>query len=397
MAEMIEIKKLKPHPKNSEVYGEEDVSELVESIKKHGMHKEIIVNKDFVIISGHRRYNAALEIGMPEVPYAVKLFDSPADEIEALILENAYRPQKTQEQRTKEGVALEEVIAERARKRKLATQNNNASKEIADRDDSSHSEKGRTRDIIAKKTGHTSGKQYEQSKKVVVEIDALKSEGKNDDAALLSNVLEKAPSAAYELVKVGLDNITQDDKDNLMAEKTTVNAIVKQIDNKSLKQSKNETRHKTTLQDVTGLDPAKPQRIYDFINAGIQTLHGVCATIESDIENEIPLVDSQDEIVRLKENIRFYVNELNRLINKIDSFVGNTIDLDVSLQNSAIDEPTTQPANNSLDNEPEIPISNDLETLLDSGAAPIKKKKENPLLQIKSDSQKAKEAMNDVQ
>jgi ParB family chromosome partitioning protein len=228
----VEISKLKPHPKNFEVYGQEEVTELADSISKHGLKNPIIVNKEFTIISGHRRYKAALELGWKEVPYIIREFNSPFDELETLVLDNAYRSQKTEAQKTREGMILEEVIAERAKARKLATQNNNTAKEIREREESAPTETGRTRDQVAEKVGISSGKVYEESKKVIQEIDRLRADGKTEDADLLSGVLEKAPSAANVLLKVGLDNISQEDKDALKEKKTSVNAIVKKTKKK---------------------------------------------------------------------------------------------------------------------------------------------------------------------
>jgi ParB family chromosome partitioning protein len=95
----VEISKLKPHPKNFEVYGQEEVSDLIKSLTDHGMKNPIIVNKEFTIISGHRRYKAALELGWEEVPYIVREFNSSLDELETLVLDNAYRAEKTLEQK----------------------------------------------------------------------------------------------------------------------------------------------------------------------------------------------------------------------------------------------------------------------------------------------------------
>ena len=65
----IEIDKLQPHPRNVEIYGEENVSDLVAQIEAYGgIADPIKIKEDNTIISGHRRWQAARELGMTEVP-----------------------------------------------------------------------------------------------------------------------------------------------------------------------------------------------------------------------------------------------------------------------------------------------------------------------------------------
>jgi len=57
----VEIRLLVPHPCNASIYGEdEDVSSLVESIRISGWIKPLVVTPSYTIISGHRRWQAAL-------------------------------------------------------------------------------------------------------------------------------------------------------------------------------------------------------------------------------------------------------------------------------------------------------------------------------------------------
>ena len=54
---------LKPHKKNEEIYGKEQVDlEMVDSIKSMGQIHPIVINQDKEIISGHRRRLALIEI-----------------------------------------------------------------------------------------------------------------------------------------------------------------------------------------------------------------------------------------------------------------------------------------------------------------------------------------------
>ena len=64
----VDPKTLKPHPRNSSIYGEnEDISKLIESICQSGWIKPLVITSDNVIISGHRRWEAALELGIESI------------------------------------------------------------------------------------------------------------------------------------------------------------------------------------------------------------------------------------------------------------------------------------------------------------------------------------------
>ncbi len=117
----IEIRLLVPHPSNASIYGEdEDVSSLVESIQRAGWIKPLVVTPNYIIISGHRRRQAALVLGLETVPVEVREFSSSATELEALLLENQSR-HKTIEQKVREANVWKDVESELAHKRKLAT------------------------------------------------------------------------------------------------------------------------------------------------------------------------------------------------------------------------------------------------------------------------------------
>ncbi|MEG0649728.1 MAG: hypothetical protein RR764_07790 [Oscillospiraceae bacterium] len=74
-------------------------------------------------------------------------------------------------------------------------------------DEPSHTiEERRTVDIVAKKVGFKSGRQYERTRNVVNKIDKLKEQGNTDDAELLTDILNKAPSTAEEFIsRVDID------------------------------------------------------------------------------------------------------------------------------------------------------------------------------------------------
>ena len=118
--------------------GHEDVSDLVALISERGrIVNNLVINEEYTIISGHRRWLAAKELNYSTVPCEIVSFDS-----------------------------------------------------VEDSDDDDNP-KGATRDVVAKKAGLSSGKTYNRGKNVILAVDRLKDSGNHDDAQLLILMLTK--------------------------------------------------------------------------------------------------------------------------------------------------------------------------------------------------------------
>lgn len=65
---MKSVKELKPYAKNSRTHSDEQISQLVESIKEFGFNNPILLDGDNGIIAGHGRLLAAIKAGYKEVP-----------------------------------------------------------------------------------------------------------------------------------------------------------------------------------------------------------------------------------------------------------------------------------------------------------------------------------------
>ena len=99
---------LRPHPYNEQIYGTESIDDLREEIKKSGWIKALVVNQDNIIISGHRRWRVAIDLGL-NVPIERRSFASEIDELAFLLWENFYR-HKTTSQKGREGKTWETHI-----------------------------------------------------------------------------------------------------------------------------------------------------------------------------------------------------------------------------------------------------------------------------------------------
>lgn len=66
--EYVPIEELKTYPNNAKIHTAEQIEQIKESIKEFGMNDPIAVWKDNVIIEGHGRLIACVELGIKKVP-----------------------------------------------------------------------------------------------------------------------------------------------------------------------------------------------------------------------------------------------------------------------------------------------------------------------------------------
>lgn len=64
----LKIKDLKPDEQNAKLHPEWQVEQIKKSIEKFGMNDPIAIGEDNIIIEGHGRYEACLQLGISKVP-----------------------------------------------------------------------------------------------------------------------------------------------------------------------------------------------------------------------------------------------------------------------------------------------------------------------------------------
>lgn len=69
---LLEVEKLVPYEKNAKLHPKEQIEKIVHSVKEYGWNDPIIVDRDNVIIAGHGRRLAAIEMGLKRVPVIVR-------------------------------------------------------------------------------------------------------------------------------------------------------------------------------------------------------------------------------------------------------------------------------------------------------------------------------------
>ena len=192
----IAVSALKPHPLNETIYGTEVDLEFIQAVERNGIFHPLLVTHDHLIISGNRRYAAAVKLGISEVAVVYFESDDPLDIQTALVEANRQR-EKSNEQIGREFNLLVDVESQRSALRMATNKTGRGVKAVAP------AEKGKTRDLVANRIGPISGVSAERAGKVVEVIDKLvkkKHTKKADDIReALRNNIAKALKLAEEL------------------------------------------------------------------------------------------------------------------------------------------------------------------------------------------------------
>ena len=151
--ELIDPKRLKEHPFSTNIYGRDNQEDITISIKEHGILMPLVIQGD-VVISGHRRLRAALDIGIEAVPCIRQQYASLMQEQEAILEHNRYRL-KNGLQLYREGMALKEIERLKARQRQIRGGRRKVRQDLGQ-----SREERKTRYRIAKSIGLGSGEQW---------------------------------------------------------------------------------------------------------------------------------------------------------------------------------------------------------------------------------------------
>ena len=63
----VKVSDIKHHPKNQEIYELSSIEDLMESIQVVGLLQPLIIDKDYRVISGNRRFESIKRLGWKEV------------------------------------------------------------------------------------------------------------------------------------------------------------------------------------------------------------------------------------------------------------------------------------------------------------------------------------------
>lgn len=278
--ESISPQLLRPHPRNIEIYGRENVDDLKQRISSSNWIKPLVITQHNVIISGHRRWQAACELNRTSVPVERRIFANEIDALEALLLENASRD-KTTHQKVGEGKSWEYIYKARAEQKQkdqgsqgvLGKEHGSEGKEygseggrgkkkdkppleepdpqggVKETPKKSNTTKKRapqTRDQVAQQVGLGSGKNYENGKKASDAIDTLKAKGHVEEAEALRQILNKSAKDAVSIAA--------------MPEGTQVAVLAKIVadEKKKVKDAVKEVKQEKQQEEVKQIQQAAP-------------------------------------------------------------------------------------------------------------------------------------------
>lgn len=66
--EAVDIADLKPHPRNYRSHPDDQLEHLVQSIREHGMYRNVVIARDGTILAGHGVVMAAAQMGAATIP-----------------------------------------------------------------------------------------------------------------------------------------------------------------------------------------------------------------------------------------------------------------------------------------------------------------------------------------
>lgn len=185
---------LRPHEANERIYGDHADKGLIDSIRTFGIHDPLLITHDGRIISGHRRYEAAVSLGLPKVPVSVFSSDDELDIEQALIECNRQR-EKTNEQKSREYKRLKAILHERESRQgnNQYTNGNVASGKYLPEADKP-SQKAAAAVGMSRPTA-------DKGAAVVDAIDDLRANGEIEQADALRDQLNKSVSSAFNTAK----------------------------------------------------------------------------------------------------------------------------------------------------------------------------------------------------
>jgi|GEM_PF-1751420 len=190
--------KLTAHPTNVRVYGSNVDADFVEAVRQHGIYDPLLITKSpnasglHRVISGHRRLEAARQVGIADIPVIHFGSDDEDDILTALLEANRQRV-KSHEQVGREYRLFLDIETRKAARRQVTNLGGQEREKIP------HGEKGKARDKAAEQFG-LSGVTAQRCSVVIEAIDTAVDKGQNKKAAKLREALAKSINAAHLIV-----------------------------------------------------------------------------------------------------------------------------------------------------------------------------------------------------
>lgn len=306
------ISELKPHPYNEEIYGtNESIDELVASIRKTGKVATLIITDDNVIISGHRRWKSCqrlVEEGntrFNSVNCEIEHFVDSLDEIESLIIYNDTRI-KSMEQKAREAQILIDIERQKAKKRQATSTGGDKPQLVAE---PPQAEKGKTRDIVAKKLKMKSGREVERAVKSIETIDKLTETGRKDDAELIRDTLNNTSASTASELSYHIDELTEDEKQAIRDKKMSAYKVVSKYATKRIPKVTDD------MSEEEQAEIARKQACKEAVEEYIAQSMGLIDT------SNLPVKDNTDDLISFfNSSVNTFTAAISNLIGKAPNF-----------------------------------------------------------------------------
>ena len=185
---------LRPHPLNEVIYGDRADADLIASVRAKGVLNPILISSANLIISGHRRWGAAIAAGLDAVPVVVFGSDDELDIDEALIESNRQR-EKTNDQKGSEIRELARIISVRESRQGTNQYTEKRASVSPETEAKTYPSEKASRELgVSRTTGH-------RLVTVVNEIDSRKANGNDAGAVELRKELNTNVNRAYNQVR----------------------------------------------------------------------------------------------------------------------------------------------------------------------------------------------------
>ncbi len=161
---MIDINKIEVGERIRKQLG--DIDELAQDIKSNGLINPPVITPDYELIAGERRLQALKELGYEQIEVRVMTVDDLEHKLNLEINENENRKDFTKSERIEYARQLERIERAKAKERQGNRNDLNIVENFPE------SGNANTRDVVAKKLGIGSGKQYEKEKYIAENADA---------------------------------------------------------------------------------------------------------------------------------------------------------------------------------------------------------------------------------
>ena len=296
---LIEIDKVKIGDRIRKDMG--NLEELAGDIKENGLINPPVVTPEYELIAGERRLQAMKLLGYKQIEVRILKPEDAEHMLMLEISENEERKDFTRIERLDWARQLERLERQKAKERQGERTDLNIVENLP------QSEEGKTRDIVAQKTGIGSGKQYEKEKYVADNADPETLEQWNNEEISTHNAYNKVKELESKL----------ENTDKLLEEQIEINQnLTMELNKEKQKEPETQIIEKEIIKEILPDD-------YEDMKGQLERLRKSNQELENNLvieRNKKALALSQLEEEQQKDKL---IKEINSFGWSINGFIKN--------------------------------------------------------------------------